>query len=185
MVSFIWRSTTGDEDANKLGQRASAGTDLIQFDLGNVSDGKHIHQTELGMTIGIGENEKPKGNINELQDTFLDGIEWTITGSVEGASNTSLQKVKEWLIEAKTDAVFTKGRFGLELDSADITDYNLIPSGTGASPEQPRGYIITNWRWIRAGAQPGRIDFIAILRFNGELGIAGTSPPYDWTVKHA
>ncbi len=182
MTSYIWRSTSGQQHATtKQGTRASAGTDIIQFDISNVSDGKHIHQTEINLVVAIGDNEKPQGNVNELQDVGVDSITWTISGSVESpTTNAVFQLIKKWMLDGKTDAVFTKGRFGLELD--DILAYNLIPTGTGASPEQPRGYILSNWQWIRNGQAKGKAEFVATLRFNGDVGV---TPDYSWMVNHA
>ena len=61
MVSYIWRSTDGQEDGTtKQGTRTAAGTDLITFSKTSVTDGKYLHQTQLDMIVGIGENEKPK-----------------------------------------------------------------------------------------------------------------------------
>ena len=138
MVSYIWRSTDGQEDGTtKQGTRTAAGTDVITFSKTTVTDGKYLHQTQLDMIVGIGENEKPKGNVNELQDTFLDSITWTITGSVvtDTGSSSVFQKIKEWLIDEKTDDVFTKGRFGLELD--DITSAQAaIRNDLGASVQE-------------------------------------------------
>lgn len=186
MTSYIWRSSSGEEDVNKRGTRADAAT-VIQFDLNNVSNGKYLHNTQLDFVVGIGENEKPKGSVNELQDTFLDSITWTLTGSVntQTGSSSVFDLVKKWMIEGKTDTVFTKGRFGLELD--DIDSYNLVPTGTGTSPEQPRGYIISNWTWIRDGETKGKTGFVATLRFNGDLNVdassnGNSSRDYDWTV---
>jgi len=181
LTSYIWRSTGGQQDVTtKQGTRSAATTDVIQFDAANVTDGRYIHQTELAIIIAIGENEKPQGDVNELQDVGVDSITWTITGSVSSpTSNDVFQTVKKWMLDAKTDVVFTKGRFGLELD--DITAYNLIPTGTGASTEQPRGYIISNWHWIRSGETTGKAEFIATLRFNGDPGVTST---YSWTVNH-
>ena len=183
MVSYIWRSTDGQEDGTtKQGTRSAAGSDAITFSKTSVSDGKYLHQTQLDMIVGIGENEKPKGNVNELQDTFLDSITWTITGSVvtDTGSSSVFQKIKEWLIDEKTDDVFTKGRFGLELD--DIDSYDLVPTGTGAAVEQPRAYVLTSWRWIREGETKGKTTFIATIRFNGNVGSSTSSPKYSWTV---
>jgi hypothetical protein len=101
----------------------------------------------------------------------------------ETGNSSVLQLVKEWLIEAKTDAVFTKGRFGLTLD--DVDAYNLVPTGTGTSPEQPKGYVLTNWRWVRDGETNGKAGFIATLRFNGDVGNTTTTPDYNWTVNHS
>ena len=67
MTSYIWRSSSGQQHATtKQGTRAAATTDVIQFDSVNVTDGKHIHQTELDIVVAIGDNEKPQGNVNEL-----------------------------------------------------------------------------------------------------------------------
>jgi len=101
----------------------------------------------------------------------------------ETGNSSIFQKIKEWLIEGKTDTVFTKGRFGLELD--DIDSYDLVPTGTGATPEQPKGYVLTNWRWIRDGETPGKASFVATLRFNGDIGKNTTTPKYDWTANYS
>jgi hypothetical protein len=187
MTSYIWRSSSTNSGigSDKRGTMALAGTDKIQFDQVNVSNGKYIHQTQLDLIVGVGENEKPKGNVNEIQDTFLDSITWIITGSVvtETGNSSVLQLVKEWLIEAKTDTVFTKGRFGLTLD--DVDAYNLVPTGTGTTPEQPKGYVLTNWRWVRDGETNGKAGFIATLRFNGDVGNTTTTPNFNWTVNHS
>ena len=185
MTSYIWRATSAD--ANKQCLRAN-GDSVIEFTSGNVSNGRHIHQTQFDITVAIGDNEKPQGNVNELQDVGVDSINWTITGSVESpATNTVFQTIKEWMLDGKTTATFTKGRFGLELD--DILKYNLIPTGTGtggtASVEQPRGYIISNWQWLRNGESNSKADFVATLRFNGDIGSSSSSPKYSWEVNHA
>ena len=201
MASFLCRSSgtlcngsdgtgttynaTTKQGAKADSECAGDGSDTIIFSDANITNGRYLHQTQLDMNVAIGENEKPKGNVNELQDTFLDTITWTLTGSVATQTgNTSVfQKVKEWLIEEKTDDVFTKGRFGLELD--DVNSYNLVPTGTGATPEQPRGYVLTNWRWIRDGETSGKAAFVATLRFNGDIGKNTTSTKYDWTVNYS
>jgi hypothetical protein len=181
MTSYIWRNTDGDENATtKQGTRAAAGSDVITFSAGTISDGKHIHQTDFNIVVAIGDNEKPQGNVNELQDVGVDSMTWTITGSIESpTSNDIFATIKTWMLDGKTDDVYTKGRFGLELD--DITAYNLIPTGTGASTEQPRGYILSNWNWIKDGETPGKAAFTATLRFNGDVGV---TPTYSWTVNH-
>lgn len=182
MTSYIWRCTNAD--ANKQCQLASAESS-ISFTISNITDGKHIHQTELNMVVAIGENEKPQGDVNELQDVGVDSITWIITGSVESpTTNDVFQTSKVWMLGGKTTTTFTKGRFGLSLD--DITAFNLVPTGTGtggtATVEQPRGYILSNWQWVKSGQVNGKADFIATLRFNGDIGV---SPTYSWEVNHA
>ena len=75
MASYLWRSKDGQENnTTKRGTRSAAGTDVITFSDANITNGRYLHQTQLDMNVAIGENEKPKGNVNELQDTFLDTI---------------------------------------------------------------------------------------------------------------
>ena len=182
MTSYIWRNTDGDEHATtKIGTRTAAGADVIEFSASNTSLGKHLHQTEFDMVVAIGDNEKPQGDINELQDVGMDSATWVITGSIENPTNNSVQQlVKIWMFDGKTDAVFTKGRFGVEMD--DMTSYNCNPTGTGAATEQPRGYILSNWKWIKDGETNGKASFIATLRFNGDPGTLGNN--FSWTVNH-
>ncbi len=188
-TSFLWRSTDGQEDINQLGQRASAEgvNDSISFTPTNLTDGKHLVQNEISLAIGLGDNENPL-DLNELQDTAIDNITITLTGTVENKkTNDVIQLTKEWLLEDKTDLEFTKGRFGLELtsfsDGITLPNFNVIPMGTGGTIEQPRGYILTDWRWILDGEVFNKAAFIATLRFNGDIGDDSTTPTFDWTVR--
>lgn len=161
--SAIWRATT-------LGAEGSNGSDIIEFNLGAAPDNtSNITQTELEMDVGIGENEKAGGDINELQDTGLATITFTITGSIVSPSTSSaVSRLKIWLIEGKTvDTLFPKARFGLRLN--DFPGFNLTPTTT-------RGYMISNFRFIRPREFRGKLDFVATLRFNGDVG----NTPYTW-----
>lgn len=166
----IWRAT-----AVGSGSEGGAGTDKIEFDEGTVPDSScHITQSEFNIVSAIGINEKPKGNINEIQDTFVDSINVILTGSVENprnvASATAFKTVKTWMIEPKTIvADFPKGRFGLRLN--DFPHFNLNVIST-------RAYVLYDWRWIREGEWSGKVSFVAQLKFNGEVG---ETPPYSWT----
>jgi len=179
-TSTIWRVSTFDSFG--IGEISDADT-VITFEPGSVVAGDHIAQTDINIEIGVGVNEKPKGNLNEIQDTFVDSVIFTLTGFIEDASfNFSTQVVKEWLMEEKTNAVFTKGRFGIEMP--DFPDYNVKPMITGLSPEQPRGLILTSWNWIRTGETQSKAAFVATLRLNGDIGTKNTAPPFSWEVTH-
>jgi len=185
MTSYIWRNTAGDQHTTtKIGTRTAAGSDSITFSKGNVASGKHLHQTEFGYVVAIGDNEKPQGNINELQDVGLDSAGWILTGTIEDPVGNAVQQlVKEWMVEGKQDTVYTKGRFGIEMDDGGAQDCN--PTGTGSTPEQPRGYIIADWKWIKDGETTGKLAFIATVRFNGDVGKSSTSPKYTWKANHS
>ena len=167
-TSYIWR------DAAAVG-----GSDEIEFESSSVTDDQgHIHQSEFKIVTAIAENEKPNAKLNELQDTQVDSITVTLTGSIHnwktaGASATKSdipQTVKEWMCDKKTKTGFLKGRFGLEL--ADFTTFNVNPSTT-------LGYMIQDWTWVRSGETKGKTDFIATLRLNGNIGAEDST--YSWT----
>jgi len=169
VASYIWRDHAS---------RASA-TDKIEFESSSVTDDQgHIHQSEFKIVTAIAENEKPNAKLNELQDTQVDSITVTLTGSIHnwktaGASATKSdipQTVKEWMCDKKTKTGFLKGRFGLEL--ADFTTFNVNPSTT-------LGYMIQDWTWVRSGETKGKTDFIATLRLNGNIGAEDST--YSWT----
>ena len=175
-TSYIWRDNAA---------RASAtAANTIEFEASSVTDDQgHIHQSEFKIVTAIADNEKPNAQLNELQDTQVDTITVTLTGSIHnwqtaGASGTESvlpDRVKKWMCDKKTKATtFPKGRFGLEL--ADFATFNVNPSTT-------LGYMIQDWTWVRSGETKGKTEFIAILRLNGTIKSAGTDEDgtYTWT----
>jgi len=161
--SAIWRCSTGS------GAEASNTGDRIEFNEEPIPEnGKQITQSEFEMNIGIAENERPKGQINEYQDVGLDSIKVVITGCIKNPANNSVvAQVKKWAIENKFTTTFPKGRFGLRLD--DFPGFDLTPTAT-------RGYMLKDFRWVREGEWKGRAAFIATLIFNGSVG----TDPYTW-----
>ena len=173
-TSYIWRDDDDRGDA----------TDKIEFEAASVTDDQgHIHQCEFKITTALADNEKPNAQLNELQDTQVDSITVTITGSIHnwqsaGASGTQSAipaTIKKWMCDKKTKATtFPKGRFGLEL--ADFSTFDVDPSTT-------LGYMIQDWTWVRVGDTQGKTEFIATLRLNGTIRSAGTDEDgtYTWT----
>lgn len=172
-ISYIWRDNAS---------RASA-SDKISFEAGGVTDGQgYIHQSEFKITTALADNEKPNAKLNELQDTQVDSITVTITGSIhnwqsDGSSSTPStipNTIKSWMCDKKTKTTnFPKGRFGLELD--DFKTFNVNPSTT-------LGYMIQDWTWIRDGDTQGKTSFIATLRLNGTILTSGSDEngTYTW-----
>lgn len=163
--SAIWRDS-GTEYVGDNNEKINFNEEPISV------DGAIIAQSDFNIVSAIGINEKPKGNVNEIQDTFVDSITLTITGSISNPKNVSsinpFKTVKIWMLDPKTVVTtFPKGRFGLRLD--DFPHFNLNPTAT-------RAYILYDWRWIREGEWTGRVSFVATLKFNGNIGI----PPYNW-----
>ena len=172
-TSYIWRDNVDRGNA----------TDKIEFEASSVTDDQgHIHQSEFKIVTAIADNEKPNAQLNELQDTQVDTITVTLTGSIHnwqtaGASGTQSNiptTIKKWMCDKKTKATtFPKGRFGLEL--ADFSTFNVDPSTT-------LGYMIQDWTWVRVGDTQGKTEFIATLRLNGTIRSAGTDEDgtYTW-----
>lgn len=172
-VSYIWRDNIS----------RTLATDTITFELldsGSIANNTgHIHQSEFKIITGLADNEKPNAKLNELQDTQVDSVTVTLTGSIlnkqsGGSENTVAQKVKQWMCDKKTSTSFSKGRFGLEL--SDFTTFNATPKNTAGSE---RGYVLQDWTWVRDGDTQGKTAFIVTLRLNGYIGAEGST--YSWT----
>lgn len=159
--SVLWRSTSGSG--------AESNGEVLEFNQGAVPDATGaIIETSVKFEVGFADNPKAAGKINELQDTGLARIILTITGRIKAPKISSIPDVlKRWLIEDKTNTIFTKGRFGLRMN--DFPQFNM-------KPELNRGYFLIDLEFQREGEYEGRVAFIAILRFNGDPG----SPPYAW-----
>lgn len=170
--SAIWRVVGTDA------LESAAGTDeIIEFNEGVVPNTTaHVKNSEDEFDREPAENEKSKGNIDELQDVGLHGITVTITGHIQTPSSTTVTStIKKWMIESQISTVnnFRKGIFGLRRDDNPIND--LTPTTSGDS-SGPRGYFISNFKLIRPPEFEGKLDFVAILRFNGDVG----ATPYAW-----
>ncbi len=177
-ANYIWRDKQNPPDADEL-----EAEDFIAFEITSTSssDQGHIHQVEYKTVVALADNEKPNAKLNEIQDTQLDSISVTITGSLHlkkgdgtDASDSAIpQKVKQWMLDPKTSPSFPKGRFGLKI--AEFTVFNVNPSNLAG---EERGYLIQDWTWLRVGETPGKAEFITTLRLNGTVG---TSPYTSWT----
>jgi hypothetical protein len=161
--SAIWRDDVLETNA----------TDKLEFNEGAVinTDG-NIMNSSFVITTGIARNERP-GAIDKLQDTGVNGVTVTITGTIsdpEGDDSTA-HTFKTWLLEAKTvDGTFPKGRFGLRLN--DFRAFNMSPSTT-------KGYMVESVDFRRDGETKGKLSFVLVLRFNGEIGTKSDGE-YNW-----
>lgn len=150
-------------------------SDIIQFNANPVlpDNTGNVQQTSIQLTSAVSINTKPKGKLNELQDTGFASMTFTISGFIEDPTNSLIpQLVKEWMLDPKITVSFPAGRFGIELDDFPIYDIH---------PNANRGCILSDWNWVRAGETRGKAEFTCNLRFNSNL--AGlNSPTYAWDV---
>jgi hypothetical protein len=159
-ISYIWR------DSNTIST-----ADVVEFNGGaRPDDSGSIVNVDVSLISAVSVNPKPKGQLDEIQDTGFSSLTWKITGSISLSSGVPVI-IKEWLLEDKTTASFPFGRFGVSL--TDFPTHNVNPTAN-------RGCIITDWVWVRGGEVNGKAAFNCTIRFNSDLtGLH--SADFDWT----
>ena len=121
-----------------------------------------MFNTEVNYRNATPENPRVAGQINEVQDMGLQGIDIQLTGQIRETSSVSadLANLVTWLQEDKTvQATFPKGRFGLRMD--DMPQFDVTPALT-------YGYVLAQARIIRDGEYKEKAGLILTLRFSGD-----------------
>ncbi len=161
----IWRATT----AQGATEAAALDANIILFNSQPViATGSYVFNTEVNYRNATPENPRVAGQINEVQDMGLQGIDVQVTGQIRQSSSTSLDlsHLVTWLQEDKTvQADFPKGRFGLRMD--DMPQFNVQPSLT-------YGYVLAQTRIIREGEYKEKAGVVLTLRFSGDPTGLGT-----------
>jgi len=162
--SAIFRVTnTGDTEAS-----VSADEKILFNPTSEGGDDSLMFSTDIFYRNSIPENPKVQGQINEVQDMGLDGVDVSLTTKQLNSSNNSAGSVmdilRKWLIEDKTSPTFLKGRFGLRLD--DIPIFNNTPTGPPNSPFA--GYVLATVRFNRPQDMKNKADVVITLRFSGD-----------------
>ncbi len=158
--SAIWRTTT-----SAASEASAADADKILFNESPVVvTGNYIMMTEANWRISVPENERIAGQVNNVQDMGLDGLDMQVTGKFKDskttASTNSIVKLVNWMREAKKkNTAFKKGRFGLRLD--DMPQYNVVPTSTF-------GYVLANIKTLRDPDNINVANFVLSLRFSGD-----------------
>jgi hypothetical protein len=150
-------------------EAAALAVNKIQFNSQPViATGSYVFNTEVNYRNATPENPRVGGQINEVQDMGLQGIDVQITGQLRQTSSTSgdLANLVTWLQEDKTEQTsFPKGIFGLRMD--DMPQFNIQPSST-------YGYVLAQTRVIREGEYKEKAGVIITLRFSGDPAGLGT-----------
>lgn len=168
----IWRATTAEgaeeDDAEAV--------NIITFNSEPViATGSFIFNTEVNYRNSTPENPRVAGQINEVQDMGLQGIDVQITGQLRQTRLTDpsqnlpgrdLAHLVTWLQEDKTlQDSFPKGRFGLRMD--DMPQFNI-------TPDTNFGYVLAQARIIRDGEYKQKAGVVLTLRFSGDPTGLGT-----------
>ncbi len=170
----IWRATT----AQGATEAAALATNIILFNSQPViATGSYVFNTEVNYRNATPENPRVAGQINEVQDMGLQGIDVQVTGQIRQTSSTSndLSNLVTWLQEDKTvQATFPKGRFGLRMD--DLPQFNVQPGAVSPNvfPPATFGYVLAQTRIIRDGEYKEKAGVVITLRFSGDPQGLGT-----------
>ena len=161
----IWRATT----AQGAAEASALAVNKILFNSQPViATGSYVFNTEVNYRNATPENPRVAGQINEVQDMGLQGIDVQITGQIRQSSSISkdLQNLVTWLQEDKTvQDGFPKGRVGLRMD--DMPQFNVEPSLT-------YGFVLAQARIIREGEYKEKAGVVLTLRFSGDPTGLGT-----------
>ena len=161
----IWRTTT----AQGATEAAALAENIILFNSQPViATGSYVFNTEVNYRNATPENPRVGGQINEVQDMGLQGIDVQVTGQIRQSSETDedLAHLVTWLQEDKTvQASFPKGRFGLRMD--DMPQFNV-------QPDTDFGYVLAQARIVRDGEFKEKAGVILTLRFSGDPQGLGT-----------
>lgn len=127
-----------------------------------------MFNTEVNYRNATPENPRVAGQINEVQDMGLQGIDIQLTGQLRQTSSTSgdLAHLVTWLQEDKTEqTTYAKGITGLRMD--DMPQFNVTPS-------TDYGYVLAQARIIREGEYKEKAGVVITLRFSGDPTGLGT-----------
>lgn len=163
--SAIWRATT----AQGATETAALAENIILFNSQPViATGSYVFNTEVNYRNSTPENPRVAGQINEVQDMGLQGIDVQITGQLRETASLvgDLANLVTWLQENKTEqTLFPKGIFGLRMN--DMPQFNVTPSPTF-------GYVLAQTRIIREGEYKQKAGAVITLRFSGDPQGLGT-----------
>ena len=161
----IWRATVVEGAT----EAAALPENIILFNSQPViATGSYVFNTEINYRNSTPENPRVAGQINEVQDMGLQGIDVQVTGQLRETSSLigDLSHLVTWLQEDKTEqTLFPKGIFGLRMN--DMPQFNVTPSATF-------GYVLAQTRIIRDGEYKQKAGAVITLRFSGDPQGLGT-----------
>ena len=155
----IWRATVAQGATEDL----ALDENKILFNSSPViATGSYLFNTEVNYRNATPENPRVGGQINEVQDMGLQGIDVQVTGQIRQSSSVTedLQHLVTWLQEDKTEqTTYPKGIFGLRMD--DMPQFNITPAFNF-------GYVLAQTRIIRDGEYKEKASIVTTLRFSGD-----------------
>lgn len=128
-----------------------------------------IFKSEIDYRNAVPEVPKVQGQINEIQDMGLDGLDVQLVGLFDKSStNADITNIRTWMQEDKfihsgSNFSAPKGRFGFLMN--DLPQFDVTPAATF-------GYVLAGVRFMREGEYKLKVGVVITLRFSGDV-VAG------------
>ena len=163
----IWRAT----DVVNGGLLATAtGANRVNLNPATLeSSNGWIFKSEIDYRNAVPEVPKVAGQVNEVQDMGLDGLDVQLVGLFDKAStNADISNLVTWMqedkkIHAGSNFSAPKGRFGLLMN--DLPQFDVTPTDDPSA----RGYVLASVRFMREGEYKSKVGVVIILRFSGDI----------------
>ena len=142
-------------------------TEKIEFeDASVVTNTARIMESSVVMTVNDTRIRNPSRNVvATFQDTGLQGVDFTITGSVLNPQDARqvVRNLRNFGARDKITAELPYGVFGVALDKF-YGEYDVAPTSE-------RGLVVLESELARVAERPSVLGFVV------RLGFAGTLPP--------
>jgi len=171
-------------------QTTASPESLVKFDGTTLADGKYNHVIDYKTTMSLVAQENPlpdSNNPNPLQDTGLAIMTFEIQGYFDetdtantgtGSSSETIEQLRDWLREDKTNTVFQFGVFGII--NSHRTEFNIIPQSTTHTDNdydnRNCGLILEHFELNQDYEFIGKTGFVCRFRYNGDITGLGVTP---------
>ncbi len=162
----IWQVQSGAANGTEA-TATSTNTQLFNPNSRNPSDGAYIDDITVDFRRAVPENPAVNADNNEIQDMGVDGLDVTIHGFSGDADNdvaaNLVNKFSKWLQDGNTTTGYTKGRYGLRIDTS--PQWNVTPTST-------YGYHVRNINFRYIGEKKDLVEFTISLALGGDINSA-------------
>ena len=160
-------------------QTESSPESSVSFDGTTTATGKYNHIVDYRAIMSLVAQENPlpdSNNPNPLQDTGLAIMTFELTGYFDekdgttgtGSPTSTIQTLRNWLREDKTNTVYKFGCFGLT--NTHRSEFDVEPDHVS---NQECGLILEHFELTQEYEYIGKTGFIIRLRYNGEISRLG------------
>ena len=162
----------------------------VKFDGDTLADGKYNHIIDYKTIMSLVAQENPlpdSNNPNPLQDTGLAIMTFEIQGYFDetnsantgtGSSSDTIETLRNWLRQDKTNSVYQFGCFGMI--NSHRTEFTVIPQSTTHTDDdydnRNCGLILEHFELNQDYEFIGKTGFMCRFRYNGDITGLGVTP---------